>query len=103
MFLVTSFSFFNSSLKVVLQTLFVSILAIMMLTNPSAYIEGILLLFPAFLPAGAGGARGIFAKCEIALQNWLGGIIISSIFVFALSFIGLICLRCRVSPLPMHC
>lgn len=83
------FSFFNSSLKVVLQTLFVSILAIMMLTNPSAYMESILLLFPSFYRQRA---REIFAECEIALENWLGGIIISSVFVFTMSFLGLVIL-----------
>ncbi|PZO57460.1 MAG: AI-2E family transporter, partial [Phormidesmis priestleyi] len=83
------FSFFNSSLRVVLQALFVLVLALMMLTNPSAYLEGILLLFPSFYRQRA---REIFSKCELALGNWLAGIIISSLFVFACSFIGLIVL-----------
>ncbi|MGB3299860.1 MAG: AI-2E family transporter [Phormidesmis sp.] len=83
------FSFFNSSLRVALQTLFVTVLAIMMLVNPAAYLDGFLLLFPAFYRQRA---REIFAKCELALGNWLGGIIISSVFVFALSFISLIIL-----------
>lgn len=80
------FSFFNSSLRVAVQVLFVSVLAIMMLVNPSAYFEGVLLLFPSFYRQRA---REIFAKCEVALGNWLGGIIISSVFVFSLSFISL--------------
>ncbi len=84
------FSFFNSSLRVVLQTLFVLVLALMMLTNPAAYLEGILLLFPSFYRQRA---REIFSKCELALGNWLAGIIISSLFVFACSFIGLLVLR----------
>ncbi len=83
------FSFFNSSLKILIQTLFVIVLAIMMLANPSAYIEGILLLFPSFYRKRA---REIFDKCELALGNWLGGIIISSLFVFAFSFVGLVAL-----------
>lgn len=83
------FSFFNSSLKILIQTLFVIILAIMMLANPSAYIEGILLLFPSFYRQRA---REIFDKCELALGNWLGGIIISSLFVFTFSFVGLVAL-----------
>jgi len=83
------FSFFNSSLQILLQTLFVVILAIMMLASPSAYIEGILLLFPSFYRQRA---REIFDKCELALGNWLGGIIISSLFVFTFSFVGLVAL-----------
>jgi predicted PurR-regulated permease PerM len=83
------FSFFNSSLRVALQTLFVTVLAIMMLANPSAYLEGILLLFPSFYRQRA---RDIFDQCELALGNWLGGIIISSLFVFTLSFLGLVVL-----------
>ncbi|MGB3294027.1 MAG: AI-2E family transporter [Phormidesmis sp.] len=83
------FSFFNSSLQVALQTLFVVVLALMMLVNPSAYFDGILLLFPSFYRQRA---REIFGKCELALGNWLGGIIISSVFVFSFSFIGLMIL-----------
>ncbi|MEM9947278.1 MAG: AI-2E family transporter [Cyanobacteria bacterium P01_D01_bin.36] len=83
------FSFFNSSLRIVIQTLFVAVLALMMLTNPSAYLNGILLLFPSFYRQRA---REIFGKCEVALGNWLGGIIISSIFIFGFSFIGLLIL-----------
>lgn len=83
------FSFFNSSLRVLLQTLFVGVLAVMMLSNPSAYVEGVLLLFPAFYRQRA---REIFGQCELALGNWLGGIVISSLFVFAVSFIGLMIL-----------
>lgn len=83
------FSFFNSSLRVAIQTLFVTILAIMILANPSAYLEGILLLFPSFYRQRA---RYIFDQCELALGNWLGGIIISSLFVFTLSFMGLVIL-----------
>lgn len=83
------FSFFNSSLQVALQTLFVLVLGLMMLVNPSAYLEGILLLFPSFYRQRA---REIFDKCELALGNWLGGIIISSVFVFSFSFVGLLIL-----------
>ena len=61
----------------------------MMLVNPSAYLNGILLLFPSFYRQRA---REIFTECEVALGNWLGGIIISSIFIFFLSFISLLIL-----------
>lgn len=83
------FSFFNSSLRVLIQTLFVTVLALMMLSNPAAYLNGILLLFPSFYRQRA---REIFTDCEIALGNWLGGILISSFFIFGLSFISLVIL-----------
>ncbi|MGC1309057.1 MAG: AI-2E family transporter [Phormidesmis sp.] len=83
------FSFFNSSLKVILQTLFVVVLALMMIANPNAYLDGVLLLFPSFYRQRA---REIFGKCELALGNWLGGIVISSVFIFFFSFIGLVIL-----------
>ena len=83
------FSFFNSSLRVLVQTLFVTVLALMMLANPNAYLDGILLLFPSFYRKRA---REIFAECETSLGNWLGGIIISSFFIFVLSFISLLVL-----------
>ena len=83
------FSFFNSSLRVLVQTLFVTVLAIMMLANPEAYLNGIILLFPSFYRQRA---REIFAECDRSLGNWLGGIVISSFFIFVLSFISLIIL-----------
>jgi len=85
----SSLKIFNSSLRVIVQTLFVTILSLMLLTNPSAYLNGVLLLFPSFYRQRA---REIFGKCEIALGNWLGGIFISSIFIFGFSFIGLLLL-----------
>jgi predicted PurR-regulated permease PerM len=80
------FSFFNSSLRVLLQCLLVTILALMFLSSPSSYRNGFLRLFPAFYRQRA---DYIFAECEEALCNWLGGILISSTFVFSVSFLGL--------------
>lgn len=85
----SSLKVFNSSLRVLVQILFVTILALMMLVNPTAYLEGVLLLFPSFYRQRA---REIFGKCELALGNWLGGIAISSLFIFFLSFFGLLAL-----------
>ncbi len=82
--------FVNSSVQTLIQTLFVVVLAIMILTNPSAYLNSILLLFPSFYRPRA---KEIFGQCEVALGNWLGGIIISSIFIFGFSFVGLLLLR----------
>ncbi len=83
------FSFFNSSLKVLIQTLLVTVLALMILANPDAYLNGILLLFPAFYRTRA---KEIFAECERSLRNWIGGIVLGSIFIFFLSFISLLIL-----------
>ena len=84
------FSIFNSSLQILLQTLFVSVLSLMILANPEAYLKVILLIFPAFYRQRA---REIFGKCELVLGNWLGGILISSVFVFIISFAGLLILQ----------
>ncbi|MEO0769275.1 MAG: AI-2E family transporter [Cyanobacteria bacterium J06649_4] len=85
----SSLKIFNSSLRVVVQMLFVAILSLMLFANPNAYLNGVLLLFPSFYRQRA---REIFGKCEVALGNWLGGIFISSIFIFGFSFIGLLIL-----------
>ncbi|MEM8504266.1 MAG: AI-2E family transporter [Cyanobacteria bacterium P01_D01_bin.1] len=84
------FSIFNSSLQILLQTLFVSVVSLMILANPEAYLKVILLIFPAFYRQRA---REIFGKCELVLGNWLGGIFISSVFVFSISFAGLLILQ----------
>ncbi|MEO0458609.1 MAG: AI-2E family transporter [Cyanobacteria bacterium P01_A01_bin.114] len=80
------FSFFNSSLKVLLQLLLVLILSLMFLGNPSAYRSGMVRLFPSFYRSRA---DCILENCEIALCNWLAGILLNSAFVFTLSFVGL--------------
>ncbi|NEP17282.1 MAG: AI-2E family transporter [Leptolyngbya sp. SIO4C1] len=87
------FSFFNSSLKVLLQVLLVLILSLMFLGNPSAYRSGTLRLFPSFYRRRA---DGILEQCEVALCNWLAGILLNSLFVFALSFVGLSLLGIRL-------
>ncbi|MEO0396786.1 MAG: AI-2E family transporter [Cyanobacteria bacterium P01_A01_bin.137] len=80
------FSFFNSSLRVLLQTLLVLILSLMFLGNPAIYRNSLLRLMPSFY---RGRADGILEDCEIALCNWLGGIVLNSVFIFTLSFVGL--------------
>ena len=84
------FSIFNSSLQILLQTLFVSVLSLMILANPEAYLRVVLLIFPAFYRQRA---KEIFGKCELVLGHWLAGIFISSVFVFSISFIGLLILK----------
>ncbi|MEM8614762.1 MAG: AI-2E family transporter [Cyanobacteria bacterium P01_H01_bin.105] len=80
------FSFFNSSLRVLLQFLLVMILSLMFLGNPTIYRNSLLRLIPSFYRYRA---DGILQDCEVALCNWLGGIVLNSVFIFSLSFVGL--------------
>ncbi|MEM9264340.1 MAG: AI-2E family transporter [Cyanobacteria bacterium P01_F01_bin.13] len=80
------FSFFNSSLRVLLQVLLVLILSLMFLGNPGVYRGALLRLMPSFYRRRA---DGILQDCEVALCNWMGGIVLNSVFIFSLSFIGL--------------
>ncbi|MEO1403981.1 MAG: AI-2E family transporter [Cyanobacteria bacterium J06635_1] len=87
------FSFFNSSLKVLLQLLLVLILSLMFLGNPTAYRSGMLRLCPSFY---RNRADSILENCEVALCNWLAGILLNSVFVFTMSFVGLSLLGIRL-------
>lgn len=80
------FSFFNSSLRVLLQVLLVLILSLMFLGNPTVYRNSLLRLMPSFYRRRA---DGILQDCEVTLCNWMGGIILNSVFIFSLSFVGL--------------
>ncbi|MEM1241770.1 MAG: AI-2E family transporter [Cyanobacteria bacterium P01_H01_bin.26] len=80
------FSFFNSSLRVLLQALLVLILSLMFLGNPKVYRSAMLRLLPAFYRRRA---DGILQDCEVSLCNWMGGILLNSVFIFSLSFVGL--------------
>ncbi|NEQ54204.1 MAG: AI-2E family transporter [Leptolyngbya sp. SIO3F4] len=80
------FSFFNSSLRVLLQVLLVMILSLMFLGNPTIYRNSLLRLIPSFYRRRA---DGILQHCEVALCNWMGGIMLNSAFIFSLSFFGL--------------
>ncbi|MEM6254303.1 MAG: AI-2E family transporter [Cyanobacteria bacterium P01_D01_bin.156] len=83
------FSFFNSSLRVLLQALLVVILSLMFLGNPTIYRNSLLRLIPSFYRRRA---DCILEECEVALCNWLGGIVLNSVFIFFLSFVGLLLL-----------
>ncbi len=80
------FSFFNSSLRVLLQVLLVIILSLMFLGNPNAYRSSLLRLIPSFYRRRA---DTILQDCEVALCNWMGGIVLNSVFIFSLSLVGL--------------
>ena len=86
------FAFFSNSLTSVLQLLLLIVLTIMLLVNPLAYRQLVVRLFPSFYRRRA---DVILSECEIALLNWMGGILLNSVFIASLSGIGLLFLRIR--------
>ncbi|NJL40919.1 MAG: AI-2E family transporter [Leptolyngbyaceae cyanobacterium SM1_4_3] len=80
------FAFFSNSLTAVLQFLLVIVLTIMFLADPTSYRQALLQLFPSFYRRRA---DEILVKCEVSLGNWLAGILINSLFIAALSGVGL--------------
>ncbi|MGK7888323.1 MAG: AI-2E family transporter [Leptolyngbyaceae cyanobacterium] len=78
--------FFSSSLGIVLRLLLVIAMTLMFLSNPQSYRQVAIKLFPSFYRRRA---DEILTECEIALGNWMGGILINSIFVASISWIGL--------------
>ena len=80
------FAFFSNSLTVVVQGLLVFILTIMLLTDPQSYRRAFIILFPSFYRKRA---DFILTQCEVALDNWLAGALLSSTAVAAFSAIGL--------------
>lgn len=81
--------FFSSSLAILLQLLLLIVLTLMMLSNPPAYRNLLLRLFPSSYRKRA---DDILTQCETALMSWLGGVALSSMFVGTLSFVGLVIL-----------
>ena len=84
------FSFFSGSATILLQLLLLIVLTVMLLSNPSAYRQLLLRLFPSVYRRRA---DDILSKCESALLCWLAGVSISSLFVATLSFAGLLLLQ----------
>lgn len=84
------FSFFSGSVVTLLQLLLLFVLTIMFLSDPQAYRQLLLRLFPSSYRRRA---DEILSKCEWSLLCWLGGVSINSVFVATLSFIGLVMLR----------
>lgn len=80
------YSFFSNSIIAVGQLLLVIVLTLMFLGDPLSYRKALVRLFPSFYRRRA---DRILSECEISLDNWFGGIIINSLFIGTLSFIGL--------------
>lgn len=87
------FAFFSNTIGVFLQLLLVLVLTIMLLVNSQGYRRAGLQLFPSFYRRRA---DEILSKCEIALGNWLAGLLINSIFIATLSGIGLSILNVKL-------
>ncbi|MEL6399040.1 MAG: AI-2E family transporter [Cyanobacteria bacterium J06626_4] len=83
-------SFFSGSVITLLQLLLLIVLTIMFLSDPQAYRNLLLRLFPSGYRRRA---DAILTKCEWSLLCWLGGVSINSLFVATLSFIGLVLLQ----------
>ncbi|HIK30440.1 MAG TPA: AI-2E family transporter [Oscillatoriales cyanobacterium M59_W2019_021] len=81
-----SVEFFSNSLNIALQTLLVFVLTLMFLADPQGYRGAAIKLFPSFYRRRA---DAILSDCEIALGNWMEGIIISSTSIAVLSGLGL--------------
>ena len=79
-------AFFQNSLTIALQLLLVFVLTLMMLADPQGYRQALIHLFPSFYRRRA---DEILNKCEVALGNWLAGIVLNSLFIGTLSGIGL--------------
>ena len=84
-----SLTIFSSSLGAILNLLFVIILTIMLLAQPTAYRQAFISLFPSFYRRRV---DGILAECEVSVGKWIGGALLSMIVVAGLSLIGLLAL-----------
>jgi predicted PurR-regulated permease PerM len=84
-----SLTIFSSSLGAVINLLFMVILTIMLLAQPTAYRRAFIALFPSFYRRRV---DGILAECELTLGKWFAGALLSMFAVAVLSFVGLYCL-----------
>ena len=84
-----SLTIFSSSLGALLNLLFMIILTMMLLAQPTAYRRSFIALFPSFYRRRV---DGILAECEVSLGKWVGGAILSMFVVAVLSLIGLLSL-----------
>lgn len=80
------YAVFSNSLSAAVQTLLVMILTLMLVTNPLAYRQIFIRLYPSFYRRRI---DEILLECEVALGNWFAGILLTSVFIAALSGIGL--------------
>lgn len=80
------FTFFSTTVGIILNILLVLVLTIMLLADPTPYRKGFIRLFPSFYRRRV---DEILLLCEKSLQGWLVGTLFSVTFLLILSFIGL--------------
>lgn len=80
------FTFFSTTVGIILNILLVLVLTIMLLADPTPYRKGFIRLFPSFYRRRV---DEILLLCEKSLQGWLVGTLFSITFLLVLSFIGL--------------
>jgi len=80
------FTFFYTTVGIILNILLVLVLTIMFLLDPNPYRKGFIRLFPSFYRRRV---DEILILCEKSLQGWLIGTLFSITFLLILSFIGL--------------
>jgi predicted PurR-regulated permease PerM len=83
------FSFFSSSLNVIVNLLLVIILTLMLLADPTPYRSSFIRLFPSFYRRRV---DKILDECKVALRGWLIGILFNMFVIASLSFVGLLIL-----------
>ena len=78
------FTFFSTTVGIILNILLVLVLTIMLLADPTPYRKGFIRLFPSFYRRRV---DEILLLCENALQGWLVGTLFSITFLLFASFI----------------
>ncbi|MCY7333973.1 MAG: AI-2E family transporter [Pseudanabaena sp. CAN_BIN31] len=89
------YQIFSNSLSLLLNSLFLTVLTLMLLADPKQYRNLLIQGFPAFYRRRA---DSILSKCEVGLVNYLSGIGLSMAFIGIASTIGLLVLQV---PLPL--
>lgn len=83
------FTFFSSSVAILLQLLLVLVVTLMLLANPAAYRNLLIRLFPSSYRRRV---DYILGECETDLLSWMAGVAINSLFVATLSGLGMLIL-----------
>ncbi|MCY7285139.1 MAG: AI-2E family transporter [Cyanobacteria bacterium CAN_BIN43] len=84
------YQIFSNSLSLLLNSLFLTVLTLILLANPKQYRNLLIQGFPSFYRKRA---DSIISKCEVGLVNYLGGIVLSMAFIGIASTIGLLVLQ----------
>ncbi len=80
------FTFFYTTVGIILNVLLVLVLTIMFLLDPTPYRQGFIRLFPSFYRRRV---DEILVLCEKSLQGWFIGTLVSIVFLLIISFLGL--------------